>query len=183
MNQPTTADSAPVEQSDLALVGVGVLAGVVCAAFGWPVVAGLVVGLAAGVPISLRDVRERIIPLRLVYPALAGIVAVGAVSCVVSSTWAPLLWVVACGAGVAGVFALVWLVAPTQLGFGDVRLASLMGGAAGLTRSIDSPIIAVFVAFAGVGVAGLVWQRKRLAFAPFMIAATVMVLVADLISI
>ncbi len=67
MNQPETTESASVEQTDLALVGVGVVVGVVCAAFGWPVVAGLIVVLSAGVPISLRDVRERIIPLRLVY--------------------------------------------------------------------------------------------------------------------
>lgn len=128
----------------------------------WPV--WLTVG-TAGVLLAVVDARTGFLPLRLTW-AFGGLVllAVGVVSAVAGN---PLVGLVAllCGAGSGLLFWLLWQIGG-GLGFGDVRLVTVLGVAAGAT----SVQLAVWSLLLG-GVAGVVWglvvRWRRGADGPF----------------
>ncbi len=83
--------------------------------------------LAALTGLSVIDLRTGLLPKRFVYPAW-GLVAIGLVAASnVDSTWHQLE---RAGIGLAAaflIFYVVWFVYPKGMGFGDVRLAGLLG--------------------------------------------------------
>lgn len=86
----------------------------------------LVAGLVA---VSITDLRAGLVPRRLLYPTLV-LVAGGLVGASASvDDWHRMLTAVI-GGGIAFVlFGAVWWISPKAMGFGDVRLAGLCGGA------------------------------------------------------
>lgn len=100
------------------------------AATNWPIWAPLV-GL--GSLLGLIDARTNFLPLRLHYLTLGLVVAGVLASAWLRAEWAPLLWAGVGGAVALALYAVVWRASGGQLGFGDVRLAGLLGVAAGAT--------------------------------------------------
>lgn len=157
----------------------GAVLGVACAVVGWstalvPVIV-LVVGLLA---VSITDLAVMRIPTRFVLLTFAGLVAGMAL---VALTDGPVdrLAGGAIGALVFGGFLLaLHLISPRSLGFGDVRLGTLVGAAAGWSawraehpvlapiQAVTSSLLLAGLIGATVGLVLLAARRRDLPF-PF----------------
>ena len=115
----------------------------------WPVWVPLA---ALGPLLGLIDASTGFLPLRLSYLSLVLVSAGVVASCWLRADWRPGLVALAGGAGAMGVYALLWWLSRGMLGFGDVRLAGLLGVATGAT------CLAVLVwSFVLGSVIGAVW--------------------------
>lgn len=118
-----------------------------------------------GTVLGLIDARTTFLPLRLHYLTFA-LVAVGAA---LAAWWRcePQLlgWAVGIALAATAGYALIWWISGGELGFGDVRLASLIG----FTTAATSPEVAMWGFLAGsiigAGWAIIVRVRGRRAFA------------------
>lgn len=118
----------------VAIVG-GLLAGYAVLVSGPPQHASLAwIALALFVPVlTLIDAETKYLPNNLVYPA-GFLVSAGALAATVDSgEWGSLLVALACGVMGFLFYGCIWLFGPAGgLGFGDVRLAFVIGLALGL---------------------------------------------------
>ncbi len=124
------------------------------------------------VAVSLADLREGIVPRRVLYPT-AVLLSVALVSAAASEG----NWRAAGNAALGGVIAfacffVLWWVYPRGLGFGDVRLAGVIGiglGWIGLAE-VYAGFVVAFVVGAVVGIVLMVrhgtGRKTRLPFAP-----------------
>ena len=116
------------------------------------------------VVVSVVDVRRRIIPNRIVLPAV--VIVLAARTLVHPS----LVWLVA-GAGAAAFLLVAAVARPGGMGMGDVKLALLLGVAVG--RTVPLALLVALVAAALLSVAILVRHGARgrtmgIPFAPFL---------------
>jgi leader peptidase (prepilin peptidase)/N-methyltransferase len=126
-------------------------------------------GCAVLVAVSVTDLERRIIPNRIVVPALVS-------ALVVQTAREPSVEWVLCALGAGGFFLAVALVYPAGLGMGDVKLAAFMGAWLGWDVGV-----AVFVgALLGMvpALAVLVWRGRAgrkvaLPYGPFLAAGGV----------
>lgn len=138
-----------------------------------------------GVLLAAIDWKVQRLPTRIVYLTLAGVGAGLIFASLVEWDWVPLATAVAGGALLANAFLLIWLVTTkftgmTVLGFGDVRLAAVLGLLLGwyglpfvLYGAIAGHLLAVVVA-----IATCIHKRKlhmRYSFGPPLIAGTLAV--------
>jgi leader peptidase (prepilin peptidase) / N-methyltransferase len=122
----------------------------------WPIWAPLA-GL--GALLGLIDAKTTFLPLRLHYLTLALVVLGVLASAWWRGQWQPLA-LGATGAAVAlALYAVVWRVSSGELGFGDVRLAGLLGLAAGATSY--SALLWCFLLGSAVGAIWAVVVRLR----------------------
>ncbi len=128
---------------------------------------------------SVTDLSHRLVPRRLVYPALLVIIPLLVMAAGVDHEWYHLP-----GAAIGGVvsfiaFFTVWFLVPRGMGFGDVRLAGVIGMTVGWLN-----LLHVYVAFLsgfilgmllGVALMGLFssGRRTRIPFAPALSAGAV----------
>ncbi len=134
----------------------------------WPILLPLA-GL--GALSGAIDARTTYLPLRLHYLTFALVAAgIGVSAFWRAEPWA-LAWAVGIGVVATAVYALVWRLSGGQLGFGDVRLAGLLGAA---TAAV-SPSLAVWTFLLG-SVVGAVWAIavrvrgvKEFAYGPSML--------------
>ena len=147
-----------------------------------PAVLAFIVG---GVLLAVIDWKVQRLPTRIVYFTLAGVAAGLLFASIVEWNWVPLATAVAGGLLFANAFFLVWLFTTKYaglmlLGFGDVRLAAVLGlmlGWYGLPYVLYGAIAGHLLALAIVG-AMYVHERRlyvRLAFGPPLIAGTLAV--------
>jgi len=124
--------------------------------------------------IAVIDARRRIVPNRIVLPAAAVVLALRTVA------HPSPVWLLA-GLGAAAFLLLAALARPGALGMGDVKLALLVGAAAG-----PHVVLALLVAFVAGAAPGL-WLLVRhgraalartIPFAPFLAAGGVAALLA-----
>ena len=135
------------------------------------------------VAISAIDLERFIIPNRLVYPTLALVAPLLVVASAVDHRWGGLgRGAIAGAAAFVGFFA-VHLAVPRGMGFGDVRLAGLIGLATGWL-GLGHAFVAFFAAFllgALVGIGVMVvsggGRKTRIPFGPFMAAGAVIAVV------
>ncbi|HUQ40458.1 MAG TPA: prepilin peptidase [Acidimicrobiales bacterium] len=139
----------------------------------------LVLG-AAGVAISAIDLEHRIVPTRLVYPCLAAALVLLAAAAALDGEWGHLMRAV-----IGAVFArtalwVIHVVQPRGMGFGDVRLATLLGLLLGWL-SLGHVAVGLFLGFLAGAVVGsallLSGRRGRkdaLPFAPFLVLGTLL---------
>jgi leader peptidase (prepilin peptidase)/N-methyltransferase len=85
-----------------------------------------------GVLLAVIDWKVQRLPTRIVYATLAGVFGGLVFASIVERDWVPLAAAIAGGALFANAFALVWLLTTKftgmmVLGFGDVRLAAVLG--------------------------------------------------------
>jgi leader peptidase (prepilin peptidase)/N-methyltransferase len=127
------------------------------------------------VVLSLTDVRTGLVPRRIVYAAGAAVAVALLCASAADGTWRPMLDALAGAAAGLVLLGGIWLVSPKAMGFGDVRLAGLCGGALGWfgLSAIYVGFLAAFVAGACVGLVVLVARgRHRLPFAPALALGT-----------
>jgi leader peptidase (prepilin peptidase) / N-methyltransferase len=141
------------------------------------VAAGAVLGalaVAAGEP----DLRERRIPNRVV---LAGLLATAALAVVVALGGdRPVVGSVVAGGAVAGGMMLaLHLARPASLGFGDVKLATLLGAALGIAHwSLAAVMLAVASVAGAAGALAVRGWRRSIPFGTCMAVAALVVLAA-----
>ena len=137
-----------------------------------------VVGIAL-VAISAVDLERFIIPNRILYPTLALVAPLLVVSSAVDHRWGSLARAaIAGGAAFAGFF-VVHVVVPRGMGYGDVRLAGLVGlstGWLGLGHAFVA-FLASFVLGALIGVLVMIatggGRKTKIPFGPFLAAGVV----------
>lgn len=158
-----------------ALVGAALAASV-----GWSGALLVLLPLApVGVALALVDWRTTLLPTRIIAPTY-GVVVVAVLAAglldadrdsVFRAGWG---WLV-----MGGVFVLLWLVYPRGLGYGDVRLAGVLGLALGYV-GWPSLLVGLYGAFLIGGLGGAllgllrIVNRKRFPFGPFMLVAAVL---------
>lgn len=169
--------AAPLLATRAALVG-ALVGGVLGARLGWswPLLPLLAV-VPVLVALAVVDWRTHLLPVRLVWPAtLLAAVLVAAAALLDPAAGVDALVRAALGFVVAyGTFYLLWLVHPRGLGFGDVRLAGLLGLLLGLL-GWGELLVGLYAGFLLGGVVGglltlvKVLGRRAFPFGPFMVA-------------
>jgi leader peptidase (prepilin peptidase)/N-methyltransferase len=157
--------SATYPLLELATAGVVVLAAI---RYADPWVAGLIAGLLSLMPgIALIDLRHRIIPNRLTYPALVIFAVTIVIAWAVGAPVDPLRALI--GLGLYGGVLFVVAIVSRGMGMGDVKLAALIGLVLG---SVALRLVGVAAGAAVVlgglgGVAALLMGRSRKSAIPF----------------
>ena len=133
----------------------------------------LVLG-AALVAISLIDLEHFIVPNRIVYPTLFAMAPLLVVAANVEDDLASIRGAVLGGLLGFGILFLIHFVSPKGMGFGDVRLAGLLGVALGWL-DLGHVLLGLFLGFLTASVVSLtliglkVRSRKdRIPFGPFL---------------
>ncbi|MCK4177236.1 prepilin peptidase [Aciditerrimonas ferrireducens] len=158
----------------LALLGAGLLAALAARLGPHPVLLAemaLTLGLLA---LSAVDLATYRLPNRLLYPTAGAVGGLELLAAAWGGHWADLGRAVLGAVLALAALGLVHLVAPRGMGFGDVRLAGLIGLGCGWF-GLERVFVAFFVAFvlgALVGVVVMVvtghGRRTRLPFGPFL---------------
>jgi leader peptidase (prepilin peptidase)/N-methyltransferase len=81
----------------------------------------------AGVLLAVIDVQHRLLPNRVVLPAIVSGALLLAVAAAAEGEWPALLRALIAAAGLFAVFLVLALISPSGLGMGDVKLAGLLG--------------------------------------------------------
>ena len=173
---------------EFAVPAFGVLAWLVLG-WGWrlPLVLWLV---PVGVAIAMIDLRTFMVPTRLVWPAFFVAIAIAVAVALAIDHPAYLLNGLIGIATLAGPLFVIWFILPSGMGFGDVRLVTLLGWCVGFTsgRSYGGAAVLSLLVLAGAAVLGIVLgvvalgARGRKAKVPFgpslLLAAYVCMLAA-----
>ncbi|WP_308127937.1 A24 family peptidase [Modestobacter italicus] len=135
--RPTTADGPVAVRLDWRARAAGApwpeLAGALGAAavtlrFGWSAqLPAWLWFVAVGLLLAVVDLREQLLPNRVLLPGLAGGVALLALAAAVEGDWAAWGRALLAGAAAFAVLLGMALVSPSGLGMGDVKLAGLLG--------------------------------------------------------
>lgn len=148
----------------------------------WALPAFLVV-VAGLVAISFVDLELFIVPNRILYPTLLVAAPLLLAAAAIDDDWSG-----ARSAAIGGVLGwvmllVIHLISPAGMGFGDVRLAGLIGMALGWL-SVGHLFVGLFLAFllaAVVGVAliatGVKGRKDKVPFGPFLAAGAMLALV------
>lgn len=152
-------------------------------AIGWtwallPVLWLIPIGLA----ITVIDLRTLIVPTRLVWPSFGVAVALSVLAAGLEGEWEWLLSALVGLVAFAGPLFLLWFIIPKGMGFGDVRLATLLGWTMGFyagTQLIAGVFLAL-VALVIAAVVGIVYgviglgargRKAQVPFGPALITA------------
>lgn len=126
------------------------------------------------VVVSAIDLERSIIPNRVVYPALAAALPLLVVASAGDRSWSSLATAAIGGAAAFAFLLVVHLIQPAGMGFGDVRLAGVIGvylGWLGLGQ-VAVGLVAGFLLAAVVGaallLAGSAGRTTKVPFGPFM---------------
>jgi leader peptidase (prepilin peptidase) / N-methyltransferase len=135
------------------------------------------------VAISAVDFERFIIPNRIVYPTLAVLVPLLVVTSAADHSWGLLTHAAIAGAAAFLAFYVVHLVVPGGMGFGDVRLAGVLGVAVGWI-GLGLAFVAFFIGFLLGAVIGIVvmmvtggGRKTKVPFGPFLAAGAIIAIV------
>lgn len=136
--------------------------------------AALVVAVAA-LPLAYVDLREHLLPERIVWPAAAVVLGILLVQTAVGARWEALLTAIVVAAICFVVFLLLAVVAGGGFGFGDVQLVTVLTLSAAWV-SVGTAVLAVVLAIVAAGAVSLVLllfrritRRQAVAFGPFLL--------------
>lgn len=139
---------------------------------------------AALLAVSAIDLEHFIVPKRIVYPALAASAPALVVAAAVGEEWDALRDAAVGGVLAWGVLFVIHLVSPQGMGFGDVRLAGLIGVHLGWL-GLGHVLLGLFLAFlsaaaAGLGLvaAGRRTRKDKVPFGPFLALGAVAAVLA-----
>lgn len=161
-----------------------VAAGLIGLTIGWdPLLLAWVYLVPVGVALAVVDWRTRLLPTKVIAPSYLVVGALtllaGVVTGLTDSDWGPLIGA-ALGCVVAfAMFFVLWFVYPAGLGFGDVRLAGLLGIVLGYL-GWSQLLVGLYSGFLLGGVVGLllsllrIVDRKGYPFGPFMLIGAVL---------
>jgi len=127
---------------------------------------------ALAVAVSVTDLSHRLVPRTLLYGSLVLIAPLLVIVSAVDGTWHDLVIAVVGGAVAFVVFFVIWFAMPRGMGFGDVRLAGVIGLTVGYLG-----LVHVYLAFLSGFVIGLLFglalmvgssagRKTRIPFAP-----------------
>jgi leader peptidase (prepilin peptidase)/N-methyltransferase len=149
-----------------------------------PALPAYLVFFTALVPVSVIDLDLHIIPNRIVYPTIFLSVPLLAVAATVDGDFNPLGRAVVGGALAFLALFLVWVVYPAGMGFGDVRLAFVLGLFLGWL-SLGHVLVGIFCGFLLGAVVGVVLVASRIRgrkdaipFGPFLAAGAAVTVLA-----
>jgi leader peptidase (prepilin peptidase) / N-methyltransferase len=173
--EPRSRGAVVLEEGAVAVVTAFVCALAAVRLGAVPQLAAYCVLAGALVVVSVTDLRTGLVPRRVVYAAavLAGAALLAASA--TNGAWRPMLDALGGGVVAFFLFGAVWWISPKAMGFGDVRLAGLCGGALGWLgwAPLYLGFLAAFVAGSLFGLAVLfVSGRHRLPFAPALALGT-----------
>jgi len=170
--------------------GLNALTGLLCALACWriglsPELPAVLCFIFGGVLLAAIDWKVQRLPTRIVYLTFAAVGACLVVASLLERDWVPLATALAGAALFANAFALLWLATTKAtgmvlLGFGDVRLAAVLGlllGWYGLPYVLYGALVGHLLALV-VAVVTCIHRRKlllRLSFGPPLIAGTLAV--------
>jgi leader peptidase (prepilin peptidase)/N-methyltransferase len=158
--------------------------GAFAARFGADVVlaAYAVFGLSM-VAISAVDLERYIIPNHIVYPTLALLIPLFVLASAVDHRWDALGKAAACGAFAFVGFFVLHVAVPKGMGFGDVRLAGVIGLATGWL-GYGHAFVGFFAGFVLGAVIGIIFivatgggRKTKIPFGPFLAAGAVLSIV------
>ncbi len=160
-------------------LGAAVIGVVVFGLLGWlaPPIAlpSAAVVAAAGLSLGYVDLREHLLPERILWPTAGIALLVLVVQAAVLSRWSGLLVALAAAVVAFGVFLLLALIARGGFGFGDVQLVTVLALTAGWV-SMGTAVLAVVLAILAGGLLSAVLLLTRrirrgqaVAFGPFLL--------------
>lgn len=156
-----------------AAVVTGALFGAAAGHFGRDLIlAPFCIFFAMLVVVSITDLSHRLVPRRIIYGGLALIVPLLVITSAVDHRWYSLSGSAVAGAVAFGIFFAIWWFVPRGMGFGDVRLAGVIGMTVGYLSLLHA-YIAFLVGFVVGMVFGLITmvaassgRKTRIPFAP-----------------
>lgn len=131
-----------------------------------------ILGCAVLVAVTVTDLERRIVPNRIVVPALAA-------ALVVQTAREPSLEWIAASLAAGGFFLLAALVYPAGLGMGDVKLAAFLGawlGAPVVVALFAGSLMTLIPALIILAMRGSAGRKTAIPFAPFLAAGGVVAL-------
>ncbi len=144
-----------------------------------PALPAFLVVFAALLAISAVDLERFIVPNRILYPALFVAAPLLVMAAVFDGDWSSLRDAALGGVLAWGLLFAIHMASPRGMGFGDVRLAGLIGMLLGWL-SIGHVLLGLFLAFlaaavVGVGlmVSGVRGRKDRVPFGPFLALGTI----------
>lgn len=132
------------------------------------------------VVVALTDLSYRLVPRRLIYASLVLIVPLLVATSAVDHQWQHLSGSAIAGAVAFGLFFTIWWFIPQGMGYGDVRLAGVIGICVGYLSLVHA-----YLAFFGGFVIGMVFglimmavlasgRKTRIPFAPALSVGAVL---------
>jgi leader peptidase (prepilin peptidase)/N-methyltransferase len=144
------------------------------------VLAPFAVFVATLVAVSLTDLSYRLVPRWLIYGSVVLIVPLLVITAAVDHQWQHLSGAAIGGAVAFALFFAVWWFIPKGMGYGDVRLAGLIGITTGFLSLLHTYLafLAGFVLGAVFGVAMMVagssGRKTRIPFAPSLAVGAIL---------
>lgn len=149
-----------------------------------PVLPAVLFTVLVGVLVSYVDIRVKLIPNAVVLPSYPVVAVLLLIAALATGRWDRLLWAALGGAALWGFFALLELIYPAGLGFGDVKLAGLLGLTLGWF-GLAHLVVGVFGAFVlgGLTSLGLIAAKRAgrktaIPFGPFLVGGWFVALLA-----
>lgn len=133
-----------------------------------------------GVALAVIDARTRLLPKRLVLPATAAVVALGCLVALADGSTGTLVRALVGLAAAYVLFFALWYFWPAGMGYGDVRLAALLGFVLGWLGWAEL-VVGLYAGFLVMGLYGLGKAlvrrdrrelRRAVPFGPFLLAGT-----------
>jgi leader peptidase (prepilin peptidase) / N-methyltransferase len=147
-----------------------------------PVVAAHVVAALGLVTLSVIDLDLFLLPKRIVWPTVGAIAMCLVIAAAADGDATSLKRAALSGVGGFGALLVLHIISPNGMGFGDVRLAGLIGLDLGWL-GVEQVILGIFSGFvfaATIGIALIVTRRKKtrdaVPFGPFLALGTFFVL-------
>lgn len=153
-------------------------------AIGWQVTLLPVLWLIpVGLAVAVIDLRTLIVPTRIVWPAFFVAVVLAVVVAGVEGEWAWLLSALVGLVAFAGPLFVLWFALPRSMGFGDVRLATLLGWTLGFYAG-TRPLAGLYLAFVCLAVSSMIGlvvgvvalgargRKAQVPFGPALVAGT-----------
>jgi leader peptidase (prepilin peptidase) / N-methyltransferase len=182
-------EPSPLARQVIVTLVCGALFGALGARFAgsWALPAYLVLA-AALVALSAIDLEHYILPNRIVYPLVPTMIVLLGIASLGDDDFAAFRRALAAGVVAFVVFFVLHLISPRSMGFGDVKLAFVLGLALGWL-SWSEVLLGLFLGFAYGAVVGVVLlalrlrdRKQALPFGPFLAAgALTAILVGDAI--
>jgi leader peptidase (prepilin peptidase)/N-methyltransferase len=185
--RPAAAPTKPAYADLAATPGLGLacalVAAVVAGTLGWrlgwsPALPVWIYLSVVGVLLAFVDSRTRLLPTVVIAPSYLVVVALVLVTSVVTGDWQSALRAGLGWLGAGGLFFLLWFIHPKGMGYGDVRLAGLLGLALGWLGWAEL-VVGIYASFClGAVVGGVlalakVVDRRRYPFGPFLLLGAV----------
>lgn len=138
--------------------------------------------IPVGLAVTVIDLRTLIVPTRIIWPAFGVSIVLSVIAAGVEGDWKLLLSALMGLIAVAGPLFVLWFFMPAGMGFGDVRLATLLGWTVGFYAggSIAQGLFLGVIALGGAAVIGIVYgvialgargRKAKVPFGPALIAA------------